>query len=393
MGAACFRDLLVRKQRDLRAGHPETRPSSAAFLRPTGVGGVRPFRIVRKTPRVRIGVAANRNAAAHLGFLPRNVKSRPSGRAQNPPWIALPKPQCGVHAGAMDIDVSLVRRLVAAQFPQWAELPVRPIEFGGWDNRTFHLGDRMTARLPSAAAYALQVEKEHRWLPKLAPLLPLAIPAPLAMGVPTDFYPWRWSVYRWIDGETAATAQIADLCQFAATLADFLVALLKVDADGGPEPGRHNFFRGGSLTVYDGETRQALKTLDGQIDTGMAAEVWEAALASSWPGPPVWVHGDVSSGNLLVEEGRLSAVIDFGSSAVGDPACDLYIAWTFFDEKSRDTFRAALPLDGATWARGRGWTLWKAMITLAEHMDANPDKAGIARRVINEVLADHRRTT
>jgi len=295
--------------------------------------------------------------------------------------------------GKVDIDASLVSQLVATQFPQWAHLSIRPVEFGGWDNRTFHLGEQMTVRLPSAAAYSLQVEKEQRWLPRLAPQLPLPIPVPLAMGQPADGYPWHWSVYRWLDGEIATTESITDLRQFAIDLARFLIALYRIDPTGGPPPGPHNFFRGGSLTVYDGETRQALKTLDGQIDTGMAAEVWEAALASSWPGPPVWVHGDVSSGNLLVEEGRLSAVIDFGSSAVGDPACDLYIAWTFFDEKSRDTFRAALPLDGATWARGRGWTLWKAMITLAEHMDANPDKAGIARRVINEVLADHRRTT
>lgn len=289
-----------------------------------------------------------------------------------------------------DIDAALVSRLVAAQFPQWAGLPVRPVEFGGWDNRTFHLGERMTVRLPSAAAYAEQVEKEQRWLPKLAPQLPLPIPAPLAKGEPTDFYPWPWSVYRWLDGETASVERVENMTQFAAELAEFLIALQLADANGGPAPGKHNFFRGGSLTVYDGETRRAIEALDGAIDAGMATEIWETALAATWRGQPVWVHGDVAVGNLLVKIGRLSAVIDFGSSAVGDPACDLYIAWTFLEGESRKAFRAAMPADEATWARGRGWALWKALITYAEHRDAEP-LGPWARRVIGEVTTDYRR--
>lgn len=203
-----------------------------------------------------------------------------------------------------DIDAALVSRLVAAQFPQWAGLPIRPVEFGGWDNRTFHLGERMTVRLPSAAAYAEQVEKEQRWLPKLAPQLPLPIPTPLAKGEPTDFYPWPWSVYRWLDGETASVERIADMRQFATALAEFLVALQRADATDGPPPGKHNFFRGGSLTVYDGETRRAIAALDGAIDTDPATEIWEAALSATWCGEPVWVHGDVAVGNLLIRDGR-----------------------------------------------------------------------------------------
>ena len=200
----------------------------------------------------------------------------------------------------MQIDVSLVSRLVATQFPQWAHLPIRPVEFGGWDNRTFHLGEQMTVRLPSAAAYSLQVEKEQRWLPRLAPQLPLPIPVPLAMGQPAAGYPWHWSVYRWLDGEIATIERIADLPQFAIDLAQFLVALYRIDPTGGPPPGPHNFFRGGPLTVYDGETRQAIAALDGTIDTDAATAVWEAALAATWRGSPVWVHGDVAAGNLLV---------------------------------------------------------------------------------------------
>jgi aminoglycoside phosphotransferase (APT) family kinase protein len=292
------------------------------------------------------------------------------------------------HVDEINIDATLVRRLVAAQFPRWAGLPVRLVELDGWDNTTFRLGEDMSVRLPSAEEYAPQVEKEHRWLPKLAPLLPLPIPVPLAKGAPGDGYPFPWSVYRWLEGETAATGRIDDPVDLATTLADFLAALYRIDPTGGPPPGRHNFFRGGPLTVYDAETRRALAALDGEVDTNAAGTVWEASLGTEWDGPPVWVHGDVAAGNLLVKNGRLSAVIDFGTSGVGDPACDVTIAWTLLSGESRDAFRAALPIDDATWARGRGWALWKALITLAEYLRTDAEKAEEARRVICEVLAD-----
>ncbi len=299
-----------------------------------------------------------------------------------------------MHAGNMpatqvDITVSLVRQLVAAQFPQWADLPITPVACGGWDNRTFHLGEDMSVRLPSAAGYAAQVAKEHRWLPRLAPLLPLPIPVPLAMGVPANGYPWPWSIYQWIEGEHATVERIADLQQFAITLAHFLGALQRIDPTGGPPPGPHNFYRGGPLTVYDAETRHAIAALDGAIDTDAVTAMWEAALAATWHGAPVWVHGDVAAGNLLVNNGQLSAVIDFGCAGVGDPACDVTIAWTFLSGDSRAAFRAALPVDEATWARGRGWALWKGLITLAEYRHTNPLRAKEARRVIDDVLADH----
>ncbi len=295
------------------------------------------------------------------------------------------------HTERVFIDATLVRRLVAAQFPQWADLPIRPVELDGWDNTTFRLGEDKSVRLPSAAAYAPQVEKEHRWLPRLAPLLPLPIPAPLARGEPGEGYPFSWSVYRWLDGATAMTGRIDDVVEFAGTLAEFLTALRRIDPAGGPQPGRHNFFRGGPLTVYDAETRQAIAALAGRIDAGAATAAWEAALAARWHGPPVWFHGDVAAGNLLVEGGRLSAVIDFGTSGVGDPSCDLAIAWTFFDEESRDAFRAALRPDDATWKRGRGWALWKALITLAGHIDTDPPVAAKVRREIEDIVADHER--
>jgi aminoglycoside phosphotransferase (APT) family kinase protein len=292
----------------------------------------------------------------------------------------------------VSIDVPLVRRLIGAQFPRWSDLPIRPVEVGGWDNRTFHLGERMTVRLPSAEGYVPQVEKEHRWLPELAPHLPLPIPVPLAKGRPGSGYPFPWSVYRWIEGKTATVGRIEDLVEFATTLADFLVALQQIDPTGGPPPGPHSFFRGGSLKVYDAETRQALDALDGRIDTRAAREVWGSALDAAWHGPPVWFHGDVAWGNLLVEEGRLRAVIDFGTSGVGDPSCDLAISWTLFGGESREAFRAVLQPDDATWARGRGWTLWKALITLAWSAGSGSREPREPRHVIEEVLEDYDRS-
>jgi len=284
------------------------------------------------------------------------------------------------------IDDTLVRRMVATQFPQWAHLPVRSAAVGGWDNRTFHLGEHMIARLPSAADYSVQVEKEHRWLPKLAPLLPLPIPTPVAIGEPAGGYPWRWSIYRWIEGDAAAPERIGDLRDFAASLAQFLIALQRIDPTDGPRPGPHNFCRGGSLTTYDAETRQAIALLKGKINTNAATEVWEAALETIWDRPPVWIHGDVSAGNLLVKAGRLSSVIDFELLGVGDPACDLSIAWTLFSGGSREAFRAMLPLDAGTWARGRAWTLWKALIVAAGLTETNAVEAARPWRVIDEAL-------
>ncbi len=288
----------------------------------------------------------------------------------------------------MNIDTALVSKLVHSQFPKWARLPVKPVELDGWDNRTFRLGDRMSVRLPSGQAYSGQVIKEHEWLPILASHLPLSIPVPLALGDPSDDFPWHWSVNRWIEGENVTPDHIDDLNQFATELAHFLNALHQIDIDGGPLPGDHNFFRGGALLTYDTETRNTIAALPGRIDSRVVTAIWETALDSNWQGKPIWVHGDFSTENLLVRKGCLNAVIDFGSMAIGDPACDLTIAWTLLSGKSRESFRAVLPLDEATWQRGRGWALWKGLITFLEYEDSNPDKAQRALNVINEVIAD-----
>ncbi|HHF7367711.1 TPA: aminoglycoside phosphotransferase family protein [Legionella bozemanae] len=287
------------------------------------------------------------------------------------------------------IDVSLVRKLIDAQFPQWSDLPIKPVAFSGWDNRTFHLGTEMTVRLPSASFYALQVEKEQLWLPYLAPHLSLPIPTPLAKGEPVADYPWPWSIYRWIEGQTASIERIKDMELFAADLAQFLLELQKIDAEGGPVAGEHSFYRGGALSTYDAEVQEAIKILDRHTDTEIFSSIWSEALSKSWQGKPVWIHGDIAVGNLLVKEGCLCAVIDFGQLAIGDPACDLVIAWTFFKEESRNTFRKVLQLDTATWARARGWALWKALIVCAKLPGTNPLDVEKSWNVIKEIITDY----
>jgi aminoglycoside phosphotransferase (APT) family kinase protein len=300
-----------------------------------------------------------------------------------------------------DITPAVVARLVAEQFLQWADLPIQQVPVDGWDNTTFRLGRELSARLPSADRYVAQVDKEHRWLPILAGHLPLPIPEPVAMGQPGSGFPRPWSVYRWIEGDPASIDRVADLTAFAADLARFLASLHTVDTGGGPPPGQHNFFRGGPLATYDAQSRRSIELLAGEIDAEAATEVWDAALVSVWEQPPVWVHGDVAPSNLLVAGGRLRAVIDFGGIAVGDPACDLVMAWTFFTGTSREAFRHGLPFDDATWARARGWALWKALVTIAREKERGEDALAAARGfgwsrsprgVVDLVLADHNRS-
>jgi len=305
---------------------------------------------------------------------------------------------------AMDRDKitpDVAARLVAGQFPQWAGLPVVPVSLNGWDNTTFRLGDELSIRLPSAAEYAAQVGKEHRWLPVLAPRLPLPIPEPVALGRRSGDFPRPWSVYRWLAGEPASAGLVANPVRFASSLAGFLTALHAVDASGGPPAGPHSFNRGGPLAAWDEQTRQLIRQAADGVDASAAAEVWDAALASAWERAPVWVHGDVTGSNLLVADGALCAVIDFGCAAVGDPACDLVMEWTFFTGESAAVFRRGLDLDEGTWARGRGWALWKALLMIGEEKEGRGDGKDAARRfgwrhsprqIVDLVIADHARS-
>jgi aminoglycoside phosphotransferase (APT) family kinase protein len=295
-----------------------------------------------------------------------------------------------MHADELDIDRSLVARLLAEQFPQWADLPLTPVASAGTDNALFRLSADMAARLPRVAEASSDVDKEHCWLPRLAPQLPLAVPLPLARGRPGAGYPWSWSVGRWLDGEDAQRQRVIREDRAARDLAAFIAALQRLAAEGWPPPAPPAGPRGVPLATRDAPTRAAIAALSGQLDTDAVTSAWEAALqAPAWPGPPVWTHGDLLPGNLLVQEGRISAVIDFGCLGVGDPACDLIVAWALLSPRTRDMFRAVLSVDEATWGRGRGWALSIGLIALPYYQHTNPVFAATARRMIAEVLADH----
>jgi aminoglycoside phosphotransferase (APT) family kinase protein len=294
-----------------------------------------------------------------------------------------------VETPQQSINSDLVRRLITDQFPQWSNLPIRSVARGGSDNRTFHLGDDMSVRLPSHQAYAGQIEVEQRWLPVLACALPLPIPQPLAMGEPGHGYAWKWSIYRWIPGEVASPEAIKSLPDFSRQLARFLVSLQKIDSTNGPRPGSQNFYRGGNLSIYDDQVRFSIAALDGRIDVRAADRAWREALSTCWEWSPVWVHGDVAMGNLLLTKGRLSGVIDFGQLAVGDPACDLAIAWTLMRDDSREIFRHLLGLDSATWHRGRAWALWKALILAAGVCKSSAAETLHSWQIIGNVLDDY----
>jgi aminoglycoside phosphotransferase (APT) family kinase protein len=291
-----------------------------------------------------------------------------------------------MHADELHIDAALVRGLLAAQFPRWAGLSLDRVESAGTDNAIFRLGADMAVRVPRRRASTAQVDKESRWLPLFAPRLPLSVPDILAVGEPGEGFPWRWCVVRWFEGANATHAAIDDPHLAAIDLGRFVRALQSIDTDGGPPPGKHNFYRGQPLSVRDAQVRAALPHWQGIIDVDAAAAVWRTALdAPTWDRPPVWIHGDLGPLNMIVHRGRLRAVIDFGCLGVGDPACDLMPAWNLFPAFARETFREITGADEATWARARGW----AMISLGVlpyYKDTNPGIVATATRTLKAVL-------
>ena len=286
-----------------------------------------------------------------------------------------------------EITVEVARALVQEQFPHWSHLPIGPVETDGNINANFRLGFELLIRLPTIDV--VDVAKEHRWLPVLAHQLPLPIPEPVARGQASEVFPRRWSIYRWLEGKTVDDARPAGRVTMGRDLARFLGALQRIDPGGGPPPGSHSFGRGGPLRPNDAQTRRAIADLGSSIDAEAVTSVWEAALSTPFTGAPVWVHGDVAQGNLLVSNDRLSAVIDFGALAVGDPACDTVPAWTFLEGESRRVFRENLPVDDSTWIRGRGWALWWALVILAWYPEANLPFTRQCERVVADLTAEH----
>jgi len=289
-----------------------------------------------------------------------------------------------MHADEIAINGMLVQKLIETQFSHWSHLPIIPINSSGTDNAIYRLGQELAIRLPRTASAALQIDKEYQWLPQFAPHLPLAIPVPLGKGLSTEDFPWPWLIYRWLEGKDATVVHITDLEQAAIDLGHFVLALQKINPAGGPFSRR-----GKPLATCDHETRRALQSLHGLIDVDAATRAWENALnVPVWHGLPVWTHGDLHAGNLLVDGDKLTAVIDFGMAGIGDPACDMMVAWTFLSANTRDIFRKVVNPDDATWARGRGWALTFGLVALPYYQHTNPVLAGIARRAIEAVLAD-----
>ncbi|TDB82481.1 aminoglycoside phosphotransferase family protein [Micromonospora sp. KC721] len=286
----------------------------------------------------------------------------------------------------LDITADIVRSLIDEQFPDWRDLPIVPVPRQGWDNRTFRLGDELAVRLPSAEGYVAAVEKEERCLPILAKHLPLPVPESLAIGSPSPVYPFPWSVRRWLPGEPVDSSPAVDRTTLARDLGSFLTALRDVPTRHGPAGGQHSYFRGCHPSVYSEQVETALSRLGDAVDVSACQTIWAEALITAWPLAPVWFHGDVAAGNLLVDDGRLAAVIDFGTCGVGDPACDLVMAWTYFTGDERKVFANAVGLPLDTWRRARGWALWKALATMAGL--SSPDPEGFQTKVLVQVLAD-----
>jgi aminoglycoside phosphotransferase (APT) family kinase protein len=294
-----------------------------------------------------------------------------------------------MHPDEIETDAALVRRLLAGQAPAWADLPIERVGLVGTDNTLYRLGEELVVRLPRRRRTAATLAKEVRWLPALAPLLPAPIPVPLAEGKPAEGFPFSWAVYPWLPGERATTEVVVDRLRLAADLAQFIRALQRIDTTGAPAPGEHNFGRGAPLRTRDESVRKALASVDG-VAAGAVTAVWEAALrAPAWERPPVWIHGDLDAQNIVVADGRLSGVIDFGGLGAGDPAADVMVAWKILDGDARSTFREALAVDDATWTRSRGWALSQALIALEHYtQDTHPVLVREARRWIDALLAE-----
>ncbi len=290
-----------------------------------------------------------------------------------------------MHADEIVTDEVLVRRLLAAQFPEWKDLPIEALPVAGTDNAIYRLGDGLSVRLPRRLGCADgSLDKEFEWLPKLAPLLPFEVPTPVARGEPGEGYPKEWAVFDWLNGKDATSTPV-DLQRAAADLAELLATLRRIDPAGGPPPES----RGGPLWSRDKPTRAGIAALGDMIDADAVTTAWEAALAApNWDGPPVWIHGDLDARNLLVEDQRITGIVDWGALCVGDPACDVKVAWAVLDAEARPIFRRLLEIDDAMWIRSRGWALSQAMIALPYYLNTYPTIVKEAWRWLTEALAD-----
>jgi aminoglycoside phosphotransferase (APT) family kinase protein len=284
--------------------------------------------------------------------------------------------------------LELAYKLIAEQFPKLSHLPITDVERQGHDNRTYRLGNEMLIRMPTDESYALKVPKEQALLPQLAKKLSLSIPIPLHMGKPCADYPYPFSLYKWLPGKSinllALTEQQKEV--LALDLVAFLQELQAIADLDGPKPGQHNWWRGDHVSVYDQGARTQIAELSDVIDEKAAVALWDKACATKWIKTPVWIHGDLAIGNILMDDGKLSAIIDFGGVAIGDPACDLVIAWTYLSGKSREIFIRKMALDEDTWLRAKAWVLWKATFELCQIADKKSAVAQLQKKIIDTVI-------
>lgn len=297
-----------------------------------------------------------------------------------------------MHDDEIDIEPRVVHQLVEQQFPQWRDLPIARVESDGTENAIFRLGDELALRLPRHPRAVAPLEKELRWLPEFAPRLPVPVPRPVARGAPNDEFPFTWAIVTWVTGTRATPDRVDDERALATDLAAFVQALRAIDATDAPAPNKENYGRGAPLASRDARTRDCITELGDSIDAPGVTAAWDAGLqASVWAGAPTWMHGDLSPGNVLVHEGRLSGVIDFGAAGAGDPACELAVAWMLFGDEARAAFRDALDIDDDTWTRARAWALSIALFYVPYYLESNPSGCERARRVIDATVDDFRR--
>jgi aminoglycoside phosphotransferase (APT) family kinase protein len=292
----------------------------------------------------------------------------------------------------MNITTILAGKLIIEQFPRFSHLHIATVEYDGHDNRTFHLGNEMLIRLPSAESYALKVPKEQKWLPILQQHISLPIPQPIAMGQPSETYPWHWSIYKWLDGKSINMLDIDDLdleC-IAVQLAQFLKELYKIDISDANEllPGQHNWWRGDHISVYDVQARTQIIRLNNIINAEESFKLMDRAMSAKWSRDPVWMHGDIAVGNILIQDGKVAGIIDFGGMGIGDPACDLGIAYTLLKGESRKIFQSQLTLDPDTWTRAKAWVLWKSTFELCNIENKSSSEANKHKNIIKDILYD-----
>lgn len=294
-----------------------------------------------------------------------------------------------MHADEVEVDDGAVRRLVDAQVPHLADRPLTRLDTWGTDHVIYRLGDDLSVRLPKIGWAATQGEREAEWLPRLARRLPVAVPVPLFVGEPGEGYPYRWYVSPWVDGVNPRPEE-ADLHVLARDAAAFVLALQAIETTGAPPPRWGQ--RGGEHAGADEFLRECAEKVraTSDVDVDALLAVWDEGMhAPRWDRAPVWAHGDLQDGNMLVRAGRLVGVIDWGGLVCGDPSVELMCAWSLFDAGSRATYREALGfVDDATWLRGRAWATSAAVCALGYYRDTNPEIVARSWRTVRAVLDD-----